>query len=116
MFAISFDTRLIATLKNDRSIDIARGLITTNEQGQIEMLTPIEHRLLQRLLMSPNQVVSTTILIQYAWVTDTDHAESNKLHVYIKKLRSKLGEDSSNPEYIINVRGAGYMFILDTIN
>ena len=30
------------------------------------------------------------------------------VRAFIKRLRRKLGDDSSKPSYIVNVRGAGY--------
>jgi len=41
--------------------------------------------------------------------TDGD-IDSNQVAVYIRRLRTKIEEDPSNPEYLVTVRGMGYRF------
>lgn len=73
-------------------------------------LTRIEHRLLNYLMARPNQPVSKEELLrdvwQYEWLECTSVVE-----VYIYRLRQKIEEDPSNPQYLITRRGFGYQFV-----
>lgn len=76
-------------------------------------LTRIEHRLLNYLMARPNQPVSKEELLrdvwQYEWLGCTSVVE-----VYIYRLRQKIEEDPSNPQYLVTRRGLGYQFVTVT--
>jgi DNA-binding response OmpR family regulator len=38
------------------------------------------------------------------------------IHLYIRRLKQKLGLDSSGPYRLFNYRGEGYCFSMDTAN
>jgi len=78
--------------------------------GEKVTLTPMEMRILQRLMSSPNRVVSRDDLAMYAagYVADTS---SNQIDVYIGRIRKKLGDDPNDPKYIATIRGSGYKFL-----
>lgn len=38
--------------------------------------------------------------------------DENAIIVYINRLRQKIEEDPARPEYIQNVRGLGYRFVI----
>lgn len=76
--------------------------------GEEIFLTPSEYKLLQILMENPKQALDRTILLQKLWDIDGDFIDDNTLSVYIKRLREKIEEDSTNPKYIKTIRGIGY--------
>ena len=43
------------------------------------------------------------------WDVAGDFVEDNTLTVYIKRLRDKIEENPTDPEYIKTIRGLGYI-------
>jgi len=72
-------------------------------------LTATEHRLLHTLMMNSDQPISLEILLQYVWDYPPHTGNPNIVHVTIKRLRSKLQYTDDSHQYILNVRGRGYM-------
>ena len=88
--------------------------VNTNEAkvyiGDKEViLTAMEYRLLLILLNNRGKVLSRNQLLENIWDIDGDFVEDNPLTVYIKRLRDKIEEDPTNPQYIKTVRGLGYI-------
>ena len=77
--------------------------------GKEVILTAMEYRLLLTLLNNRGNVLSRNQLLECIWDVDGDFVEDNTLTVYIKRLRDKIEEDPTNPEYIKTVRGLGYV-------
>ncbi len=75
--------------------------------GQQVSLRPTECRLLQTLINANGAVLSNQQLLELVWGPGYDESQ---VRVYINYLRNKIEADSSNPQYIINVRGQGYFF------
>ena len=48
-------------------------------------------------------------LLENIWDIDGDFVEDNTLTVYIKRLRDKIEEDPTAPQYIKTIRGLGYI-------
>jgi two-component system OmpR family response regulator len=69
-------------------------------------LSPREFRLLEFLLLHPEQVITRTRLLQAVWDMDFD-PETNVVEAHISNLRRKL-EDGGRPRLVQTVRGAGY--------
>ena len=77
--------------------------------GVIVNLTPNEYKLLCTLVKYPQKTFTRDELIEVALGIDYDGFERT-IDSHIKNLRSKIESDSSNPEYILTVRGIGYKF------
>ena len=73
-------------------------------------LTPTEMRLLECLLRNPKITVSRETLIERTWGDDFV-GSGNRLDVNILRLRKKLEVDSTNPRYLLAVRGVGYVIL-----
>jgi DNA-binding response OmpR family regulator len=73
------------------------------------MLTRTEMQVLRLLMASAGQAVDRNQLLAVVWNEDGNN--SNIVDVYIRRLRRKLEEDISKPQYIISVRGIGYKFL-----
>lgn len=71
-------------------------------------LTSAEYKLLLILIQNKNIVLSRAQILEKLWDITYDFINDNTLSVYIKRLREKIEDDSSNPKYIITVRGIGY--------
>lgn len=72
-------------------------------------LTPKEFQLLAVLAESPNHIFSFEQLFTKIWnyeVTD----DYRTVMVHIRRLRTKIEPNPSEPVYIVTVRGAGYKF------
>jgi DNA-binding response OmpR family regulator len=74
------------------------------EDGNRQMLTNTEFRLLRYLLLNPDKVLSKSTLTEHVYDFDSDK-DSNVIEVYIKYLRDKIGKDK-----IETRRGQGYVF------
>lgn len=74
--------------------------------GKPVYLTQREYALLELLLQNAGRVLTRTQIAEKIWDVHFD-IETNLIDVYIRKLRTKLGSDSS--VRIATVRGVGYM-------
>ncbi len=77
---------------------------------QILNLTPTEFRMLGCLAQQAGQVMSYQQLLRCAQGYEAESIEAAELvkpHIY--HLRQKIEPDSSNPRYILTVRGTGYV-------
>ena len=70
-------------------------------------LTATEYNLLRILSLNAGRVVTYETLERRVW-NDRAAGDANLVRNFIKKLRSKIGEDAANPKWIFNVRGVGY--------
>ena len=89
-------------------------VVNTNEakvykNGNEIVLTAMEYRLLLILLNNRGCVLSRTQLLENIWDVAGDFVEDNTLTVYIKRLRDKIEENPTEPEYIKTIRGLGYI-------
>ena len=79
-------------------------------------LTSVEYKLLLILIQNENIVLSRNQILEKLWDITYDFIHDNTLTVYIKRLREKIEDDSSNPHHIITVRGIGYKWNGSGIN
>ncbi len=82
----------------------------TTINGQPLELTSVEYRLLCLLIKNKNQVLTRTIILDALWDGNGDFVDNNTLSVYIRRLREKIEEDPSHPEYLLTIRGFGYQW------
>ena len=72
-------------------------------------LTNKEFDLLVFLASNPNVVLSKDTIFDRIWGLDAI-GETSTVTVHINRIREKIEDDSSNPQYIETVWGAGYRF------
>jgi len=90
-------------------IDLQKHLVTMD--SHVLDLTPTELRLLSTLIANADQVMSCGQLVYQVQNYETDEREARSIiRVYVRRLRKKIEPDPASPSYILNVRGAGYMF------
>ena len=75
--------------------------------GRPMELTPIEFKLLFELSVNAGRVVSHDELLRRIW-GPAHSGESHSLRSFVKKLRTKIGDDARNPQYIFTHAGMGY--------
>ena len=76
-------------------------------------LSKTEQRLLRILVENRGSIISRAELMGKAWQEGEDAIDENTLYVTIKRLRDKLEEQPSKPQYIKSVYGMGYVWSTD---
>ncbi len=72
-------------------------------------LTAYEAMVLKYLIDNKEKVVSRKELLEKVWHLNPE-IETRTVDNFIVRLRKYFEDDPSNPEHIISIRGAGYMF------
>ena len=79
--------------------------------GKRVRLTAMEFNLLELLINQPGERLSRSYILDSVWgYTPQRYVDTRVVDVHISRLRAKLEEDPSNPDYILTARGTGYMF------
>jgi two-component system, OmpR family, response regulator RegX3 len=78
-------------------------------RGEEVRLPLKEFELLAILLENAGRVLTRETLIDRVWGSDYV-GDTKTLDVHIKRLRSKVEDDPSNPSRIVTIRGLGYKF------
>ena len=77
--------------------------------GRALDLTAVEFDLLHALVRAEGRVLSRELLIDAVRQSETaDDIRDRSVDVYVRRLRSKLEDDSASPTRILTVRGIGY--------
>jgi two-component system response regulator RegX3 len=79
-------------------------------RGEEVHLRRKEFELLHLLVENAGRVLTRDVLIDRIWGTDYI-GDTKTLDVHIKRLRSRVEEDPSEPALITTVRGVGYRFV-----
>jgi two-component system response regulator RegX3 len=88
-------------------MDVERHLVSV---GGAPVSLPLkEFDLLELLLRNAGRVLTRGQLIDRVWGSDYV-GDTKTLDVHVKRLRSKIEPDPSNPKYLVTVRGLGYKF------
>ena len=88
-------------------MDVERHVVTVSGA---EIRLPLkEFELLEMLLRNTGRVLTRGQLIDRVWGADYV-GDTKTLDVHVKRLRSKLEKDPSNPQHLVTVRGLGYKF------
>lgn len=91
----------------DLNINFARRQVSVS--GKEVPLTPTEYNLLQELVLNAGKVLTHTHLLNKVWGPEY-REDTQYLHVFIRRLRTKLEPAPTNPRYIVTVPGIGYQF------
>ena len=108
-----------ADISIDREVDVNLGEIQIGElviipgqhrvlrQGKEVNLTNIEFRILYMLAIHQGITLSKEKIYNYVWNGEYLRDDSN-ITSHVRRLRKKIEDDPSRPEYIQTVRGIGY--------
>ena len=86
-------------------VDLSSGIVQRPD-GEVE-LTAKEFQLFSKLYDNQGKIVSLNALMDTLW-PDGSYGLENSLIVHVRRLREKVEEDPSKPEYLQTVRGLGY--------
>ena len=88
-------------------MDVERHVVTVSGR---EVALPLkEFDLLEYLLRNTGRVLTRGQLIDRIWGADYV-GDTKTLDVHVKRLRSKVEKDPSDPRHLVTVRGLGYKF------
>jgi DNA-binding response OmpR family regulator len=109
--------RLLGQRENKNEEIRIRGLVIDKTSRRVFVnnkevpFTTKEFDLLTFLASHPNRVFSKEQLFEHIWGMDS-MGDIATVTVHIRKLREKIEQDPSNPQYIDTIWGAGYRFKL----
>jgi two-component system alkaline phosphatase synthesis response regulator PhoP len=70
--------------------------------------TPLEFQLLHFLVKNRGLVVTRDQMLDHVWGEQNTVVSLRTIDSHVASIRKKLEDDTSNPKYIINIRGVGY--------
>lgn len=91
---------------NGIRLDISRRKVFKLDE-EVE-LSPIEWQLLFYLISNEGKVLLKQEILNYIWDKNGNFVDENAVSVNIRRLRVKIENDPSSPQYIKAVRGFGY--------
>ena len=97
----------------DLEVDLARRLV--KRSGEPVHLTKTEYALLEAMVANPGKLLTHQWLLRKVWGQGYGQ-ESHYLRVYVRALRSKLGDAAAAPELILTEPGVGYRWIAERSN
>ena len=106
---VSSKTNMKILVEGEFEFDFEKMLVTKNKVNVV--LSPIEFKILKKLVQSKSQIVTRQALIDSIWDNDGEYIEEHALTVNINRLRSKIENKSSSHKYIKTIYGMGYMWI-----
>lgn len=78
--------------------------------GQELDLSKTEQRLLKLLVENRGNALTRASMIDAVWTDGAEYVDENALSVAMKRLRDKIEEEPSRPQYIQTVYGIGYVW------
>ena len=78
------------------------------KDGQAIELSKTEQKLLRILIENRGQTLSRGVLVDRIWTDGAEYVDENALSVTVKRLRDKLEDTPSSPQYLKTVYGIGY--------
>lgn len=92
--------------------DFARREVTLDDGTRME-LSEREADLLRYLVIHANRAIAREELLANVWRISPRGAETRTIDMHVARLREKLGDDPTQPQTILTVRGKGYMFCIE---
>lgn len=78
------------------------------KNGQLVELSKTEQKLLRILVENRGQTLPRSVLLDRVWNDGAEFVDENALSVTVKRLRDKLEDTPSKPQYLKTVYGIGY--------
>lgn len=80
--------------------------------GELIDLSKTEQKLLRLLIDNRGNTIARETLINKIWADGSEYVDENALSVAIKRLRDKLEDIPSKPQYIKTIYGIGYSWVV----
>lgn len=80
--------------------------------GQDIRLSPKEYALLEQLVRHAGKVLTHRWLLDRIW-PDATEADAQYLRVYVRQLRTRLGDSADTPRFVLTEPGVGYRLAVD---
>lgn len=81
------------------------------KDGKALELSKTEQKLLRLLVENRGQTLARGTLVDRIWTDGAEYVDENALSVTVKRLRGKLEENPSAPQYLKTVYGIGYTWV-----
>ena len=91
---------------NGIKVQLLKGEVYKN--GEQLDLTSSEYKLLCLFIKNPDIVLSAEQILSKLWDCNENYIDNNALTVYIRRLRTKIENNPSQPQKIVTVRRMGY--------
>ena len=107
----------ISVRKKEKILEIGSLIIDLNtkivsKNGVEVKLTIIEYNILELLINNAGKQLSRATILDNVWGYASQRIVDTRIvDVHIARLRSKIEDDTSNPDLITTVRGRGYTFL-----
>ncbi|WP_099188254.1 response regulator transcription factor [Tepidibacter mesophilus] len=82
------------------------------KNNQVISLTPTEYSIIELLITNSDKVVSRDEILDEVWGKNY-FGDIKTVDVNVRRIRQKIEDDSSKPDYIKTVRGYGYIWSVD---
>lgn len=93
-------------VSNGIRVQLLKGEVYKGDE-QLDV-TASEYKLLCLFMQNPDIVLSPEQILSKLWDCDEKYIDSNTLTVYIRRLRTKVEDNPSQPQKIVTVRRMGY--------
>lgn len=90
-------------------LSISFGNYTVEKNGQALELTSKEFEILALLAANPGKVFTRQQIYEHIWGEGT-MIDTNSITVFIRRIREKIEDNASQPQYLLTVWGVGYKF------
>lgn len=90
----------------DIKVQLLKGEVYKN--GKLLDLTASEYKLLCLFMENPDRILSAEQILNKLWDCNESYIDNNSLTVYIRRLRTKIEDNPSEPKRIITIRRMGY--------
>ena len=84
------------------------GRMEYRQHGRLVDLSKTEQKLLRLLVQSRGTTLTRADLVDRIWTDGAEYVDENALSVTVKRLRDKLEDTPSKPQYLKTVYGVGY--------
>ena len=88
------------------------GRMEFRRDGVLIELSKTEQKLLRVLVENRGRTLTRAALVDRVWTDGAEYVDENALSVTVKRLRSKLEDNPSRPQYLKTVYGLGYTWTI----
>ncbi len=105
-----FSTRITSNVLVSGDIKIDQLQARAYLRGDELNLTPSEYKLLLLYMNNSKKVITRIAALENLWDVEGDFINDSSISVYIRRLREKIEDDPSEPQYLKTARGIGYIW------